>query len=323
MEEEPKCFLKSIEMDERNLCFATYVFGNYQKYIPYYIYSISRLYPHSSIKIFLDTSLDENISGIIKKIEKKGFSNHQVIPHFETIKEFQNIEIKGGAGKLNRWILESDMFSDFEFVYVGDVDILFLPEEIPLLDFHKKQMEILKVPFSNKVRVDENGFSAKRLTGLHFFKTKEYLEEIRPILSVLKNDEEFRADFFSGIERDEHFLYKLNKLAFDFDDDVLTKAQRPWHGLHLGITRARKKIDIETIKENSSLSIPEIKEYLAIITKDELFQQIQKAVYLIELDEILRELKIPRMFLWKLNYFHHLRKWRINQLKKKIKTVLR
>src|SRR5690625_4760643 len=109
------------------LCFATFVFGSYQKYIPYYIYSISKTYPESVIKIFIDGSLKKEISEALILIKNGNIKNFEVIQHYSALKEFQHLKIRGGNGKLNRWIIDSHFFSDFDFVYIGDVDILFLP----------------------------------------------------------------------------------------------------------------------------------------------------------------------------------------------------
>lgn len=305
------------------LCFATFVFGSYQKYIPYYIYSISKTYPESVIKIFIDGSLKKEISEALILIKNGNIKNFEVIQHYSALKEFQHLKIRGGNGKLNRWIIDSHFFSDFDFVYIGDVDILFLPEKISLFDFHKTQMHNLKVPFSNKVRSDFNGNSTKRLTGLHFIKTAEYFKKINPIIEKIKNNKEFRNNFFEGIERDEHFLYRLNKMAFDFEDEKLIQAQRPWHGLHLGISRGNKKINLNTIKKNSSLSINEMSKNLTIIAIDKLFQQIQKKVYVVELDEIFRALKIKRSVSWKLKNLNYKKNRKIKQFKAKVKRFLK
>src|SRR5690606_33582173 len=137
-----------------------------------------------------------------------------------------------------------------------------------MLELHKNQMNDLGVPFSNKVRTDKFGNPIKRLTGLHFIKTKEYFDKMDSLLFKLKKNKGFREKYFIDIDRDENLLYKLNKEAFNFDDNMLAKAQRPWHGLHLGITRGNKNVNLKIIEQNSSLSIEEIKLQITSMLED-------------------------------------------------------
>ena len=41
-------------MSSKQLCVTTYVHGNYKKFIPYYVYSILKSYPHYFVKIFVN-----------------------------------------------------------------------------------------------------------------------------------------------------------------------------------------------------------------------------------------------------------------------------
>jgi uncharacterized protein YcgL (UPF0745 family) len=184
---------------------------------------------------------------------------------------------------------------------MGDVDILILPEQVSLLDYHKEQMERLELPFSNMVRADDRGMPTSRLTGLHFVKVDGYFEKVDPIIRQIWEDEHFRDVYLSGLDRDESFLYKLNKDAFNnFNEQVLSKAGRPWHGIHVGITRADKELNVKVIEENSSLSLEEIRRVLLAYTADPIFQKIQRIVFAIEIQRILKRLSIPYPLNWKI-----------------------
>ncbi|MDC8000096.1 hypothetical protein POV26_03540 [Aequorivita todarodis] len=303
-------------MKLKSLCFSSFVFGSYTKYIPYYIFSINKNYPDAFIKIFVYQHIDSKVKEAIKIMSDHKITNFEIIPLEKNILEFTSYKIKGGGGKLIRWLVDSSYFKEFNYVYIGDIDILFLKEKQALLKFHTEQLKSLNVPFSNKVRIDEKGNYTNRLTGLHFFKTKEYFEKIDPILIRLKNDKLYRNQYLKGLERDENFLYKLNKEAFNFDDEVLSHAQRPWHGLHLGITRGNKGIDEKIIIQNSSLSIDEIRAYLVEYSNDPLFKEIQKLVFVIELDVILKKLSVKRPFSW-------IWEGSLYQIKNKLRTTIR
>jgi hypothetical protein len=303
-------------MKLESICFSSFVFGSYSKYIPYYIFSINKNYPDAFIKIFVDKYLDSKVKEAIKVIRDHKITNFEIITLERNILEFTSYKIKGGGGKLIRWLVDSSYFKEFSYVYIGDIDILFLKEKQTLLKFHKEQLKFLNVPFSNKVRLDAKGNFTNRLTGLHFFQTKEYFTKIDPILIHLKNDKVYRDQYLKGIERDENFLYKINKEAFNFDDEILSHAQRPWHGLHLGITRGNKGIDKKIILENSSLSLNEIQASLVQYSKDPLFEKIQKLVFVIELDVILKKLSVKRPFSW-------IWKGSLYQIKNKMKMTIR
>jgi hypothetical protein len=309
---------------DKSFCFSSFVFGSYQKYIPYYIYSIWKIYPTAFIKIFIEKSLDSNINAVLKTLNESEIKNFEIIELNTSFDEYEVYKMKGsGAKTLIRWLFGYEYFKDFEYVYIGDIDIFFLPEKISILDFHLKQMEMLNLPFSNKVRVDKNGNLTDRLTGLHFFQTKEYFDKIEPIISQIENDKYFRDEYLKDIERNENFLYKINKQAFNFDEKLVSQAERPWHGLHLGITRGNKNVDVKVIKENSSLTIEAIKHYLKEYSKDPIFREIQDKVFVVELEVILKELLVPYSFVWKLMGIKYRLTHTFRAFKKELKAFLR
>src|SRR5690606_10746262 len=156
--------------------------------------------------------------------------------------EYTDYKIQGGGKKLLRWLIPNSMFTNCKYVYFGDVDILILRENDQLNDFHITQLNKLNLPFSNKVRVDSFNKPVKRMTGLHFIDVINYYKTIQPIIDKIKSDSEYRKEYLADLHRDENLLYKMNKEAFMFDEKELIHAKRPWHGLHLGITRGNKNI---------------------------------------------------------------------------------
>lgn len=311
-------------MSQNSFCFSSFVFGNYQKYIPYYIYSISKIYPTAFIKIFLEKSLQGNIKKVLEMFQKKGFVNFEVIEMQTSFDAYQVYKMKGsGAKTMIRWLFGKAYFTDFDYVYIGDIDIFFLPETISVLDFHIKQMHTLNLPFSNKVRLDKEGKLTERLTGLHFFKTEPYFNKIEPIINRVQNDKQFRDSYLKGLERNEHFLYKINMQAFNFNPEKVSKAKRPWHGLHLGITRGNKNVDISVIKDNSSLTLNEITKHLKVYAKDSLFKAIQKNVFVLEFAVILKELAISQPLSWKLQIYKQHTIYKLRAGKRGLKALIK
>lgn len=148
------------------LCFTTYVFGAYQRYIPYYIYSIGKIYPEIHTKIFVDRGIDDNVEHALSIIKKKGYKNFEIlIANFDEENSFRDYKIKGGGRKtLYRWLFDFENFKEYDYLYYGDVDIIILPENISILNLHKQKIKEFNVPFSNKVRADNYGNLTKRLT---------------------------------------------------------------------------------------------------------------------------------------------------------------
>src|SRR5690554_5334885 len=106
------------------LCFSSFVFGKYQKYIPYYIYSIWRNYPDSNIKIFIETQLDKNIAEAINLFNDLKVK-YEIIELKTSFEEYNKFKMKGsGAKTMIRWLMGYENFKGFEYVYIGDIDML-------------------------------------------------------------------------------------------------------------------------------------------------------------------------------------------------------
>lgn len=272
-------------MNDKN-AFVVYVFGNYEKYIPYYIYFINLNYPDDDILIFYQDTISKNIVESLK-----GFSNYKLFEN--VLPEHRNIS--GGGPKLLRWVLPKEYFEGYKYVYIGDVDILVLKEEKSLFDFHKTQMIQFNLPFSNKVRLLPKGGLSTRLTGLHFFEVIPYYEKIENLALKILNDKVYSENFLKGLERNEHVLYKLVKSCIGFDEKEVAKMERPWHGFHVGIVRGGLQMSKEQISENSSMSFDEIKKQLSLALDDPRFISLFKSCFCIEMywSFIQFEIKLP------------------------------
>lgn len=313
-------------MNLKSFCFASFVFGSYEKYIPFYIYSISKSYPEAFVKIFTEDDLSENVKKSLDFLMKSGFENFQILdpklPN-DYYSEFNFGNGKNQTGKLARWLLNYSYFEEFSYCYIGDVDFIHLPEKIHIVDFHKKNMEKFGLPFSNMVRKDKSGTPIRRMAGWHFFEPKNYYEKVEPIINKLKNNREYRYGYLKKLERNEHFLYELTKEAFNFDDHELSKMYRPWHGLHIGISRGNENIDAMTIQNNTSLSLNETKQLLTNFAKDSVFIKLQNMIFVIELDVIFQELGVERPLKWKWWRLRYKRKKKTKLLIRKIKSMLK
>lgn len=272
--------------------FSVFVFGKYEVYLPYYIYTIEKSYPDADVVIFYNAKLSADV--------KKYISNKvQVVVYEDFYKDydyFRNYKMKGGGGMtLLRYLIPSKYFVNYRNVYFGDVDVLILKDYQNLFEFHVNQAKEANLPFSNKVRMLPNGGLSKRFTGLHFIITKPYYKLINPIIEKVFADEVFRNNIIEPVNRDEEFLYQLNKLAFNFLPENLINNKTPLHGFHLGAFRGGKEIHPNEIRDNSLLSYEEIKAQLGIFNKNKEFLYILKTFYNTEMIKTLKyfELYVP------------------------------
>jgi hypothetical protein len=222
------------------LCISVVVDKNYEKYIPYFIYFITESYPNYYIKILFLDKLNKKTKDLITLIDSplvsieenffKGFPN--------TNQELKSI----------RWLVPYEVFEEYDYVYIGDVDILICEEKINLLDIHISHMEKNNIPYSNAIRNKQ-----KRFTGLHFFKVKEYYEYMSKVIEKYSNKIKNKQLRLTQNYRNEHLLYDMinegvKKLPKD-EHRIDINGSGPHHGLHLGIWRGYKDNVKKAVKE--------------------------------------------------------------------------
>ena len=266
-------------MKKHSLCIVSYVFGAYSLYIPYFLYSIGKSYPEYYTKIYVEGELPNSVSKVLDRIKEfypkfqiipaRGFPNHKLIKH----------SLKVDVRVFYRFLIDPKDLKDFDYVYVGDVDMFILNESPSLLDFHISDLEQNKIPVSNCVRLDENGDFINRLTGLHFYKTEEYYNQLSRLIIELRNSEEKLTEWFFGLSWEEEGLYKL--VNSKYDTSILEKKDfpRPWHGLHLGAARKTSVRTKEMFSNNSIKTIEECRMDMKINLRDPLLKEIMWRVY--------------------------------------------
>jgi len=182
------------------VCVTTFVFGRkYQGYIPLLIYSLLKSYPDYVPIIFVHYRLRDDIACTLKELRSLG---HFIVKdnYFNEFKTLNTFE-----GKSLRWILQDDIYLQYDYVYYVDIDIIYIKEFPPLHEQHIEHMNVLQLPFSNACRLANNrnrtchtfmrrvknyginnavinfirgNKTEKQLTGLHFVKTDEYFPAV-------------------------------------------------------------------------------------------------------------------------------------------------
>lgn len=222
------------------LCISVVVDKNYEKYIPYFIYFITESYPNYYVKILFLDKLNKKTKDLITLI---GSSLVSIEENF-----FKGFPNTNQELKSIRWLVPYEVFEEYDYVYIGDVDILICEEKINLLDTHISHMEKNNIPYSNAIRNKQ-----KRFTGLHFFKVKEYYECMSKVIDKYSNKIKNKQLRLTQNYRNEHLLYDMinegvKKLPKD-EHRIDIDGSGPHHGLHLGIWRGYKDNIKKAVKE--------------------------------------------------------------------------
>ncbi|UBU47561.1 hypothetical protein LCW13_10855 [Cobetia amphilecti] len=223
--------------DKRSVCVACYVFGSYEVFIPFYIYSVLKSYPNYSCYVFVDDPLSHNVLQALEIIEAEISNNFKIIElnsdDLPTSTEVLSKSKYPHAKPALRWFINENYFQGFDYVYIGDIDFFIVPEKPALSQQHIDSMKLTGLPFSNAVRKED------RLTGLHFFETDIYFSKIKShcyFYDSAKLETEF--DEFDKVGVDERVLYKI--LDESFNENIREKLTnfRPYHGFHLAALRS-------------------------------------------------------------------------------------
>lgn len=274
--------------------FSVFVFGSYERFLPYYVFSITKNYPDVAILIFYNTVLSTKVKEYLTSFtEVKLFENF-----YEEYNFFSKFTMKGGGGMtLLRYLIPGNYFSEYDNLYFGDVDIVILKENFDLFEFHTLQAKKSGVPFSNRVRYKANEELSKRLTGLHFVKVKPYYRVMDPIINKILEDQSYREQILNSVVRDEEFLYTLNKLAFDFNPKAMAENIVPIHGIHLGGFRH------SSVPLNNPIATPglyvhkeTVQKQLNFFVQDKAFLKILRTFYCKEMLRALHyfEVRLPK-----------------------------
>ncbi|MCP3032938.1 hypothetical protein LF817_16555 [Halobacillus sp. A1] len=276
-------------MKKKPLCLVAFVYGSYTQYIPFYVYSILKSYPNYYVKIFVNKKLSKVENDCLEMIRDRLSSNFEIKENYFKEFDIDNLELSEEGKKAIRFLIPRKEFIDFENVYFGDIDILIVNELPSLLEGHLKHCEKTGLPYSNLVRKN-----SKRLTGLHFYKVKEYYDKMDEILDDYLMNKDKLVNQLLEYRWDEEFLFDI------VNDGIGTKGlsgndYRPHHGFHIGTIRHGKieKGYLENGQNNVVHLLPnypELKSKLAVYYRDPLFLDILERIQnlgIIKLSEII------------------------------------
>lgn len=209
------------------LCFTTYVYGWYKDFIPIYIFSILHEFPQHFVKIYIHEELNYKQKQAIDLVSRFN-SSFSVIAS-----KFKWPHIKHLAAV--RYLMPREEFSDFRYVYFGDVDFILVNEHNDnFINYYRNHCKRIGLPFSNAITHDNN---KNRMTGLHFIETDPYYDRMEPQIADVVQGNEFSVKIQDSFSFDEEILYYMADRTFGLRP--LEGYTRPHNGVHLGYSRER------------------------------------------------------------------------------------
>ena len=190
---------------------------SYQRYVPWFVFFITKSYPDYKVKIYLT----ENI------IHKKAFE-------FVRTDNVQYIENSFRKYPKNNQELKTLLFftREYENTYqAGDVDVLICREKPSLEKYYLNLCQERKLIYHSYYRPG----TKRIITGSHFV-TPEYFKIMKPV--ILKYQRlHLQRKLNLKVARNEHIVY--NMLA-EAGLKLLPQEFSTLHGFHLGIWKGRK-----------------------------------------------------------------------------------
>lgn len=222
-------------VDKEKVCLTTFIYGiKYQAYIPFLVYSCNKSYPEYDIRLYLYENLDENVKKQVDLVNAPNLTIKE--RHFSDCPNMNPLKAKS-----LRWVLWDDAFMNYDYLYVVDIDMLYIKEPTPLHVQHVEHMKTTGLSFDNLARcfkrrpfnyqsiayrIKQAGLTSifryffsstkdYRLTGLHYIDTKSYYKLFdKDKIQYFKNkiyDGSYLSFFMSS--NNESFLYYIAKTS--------------------------------------------------------------------------------------------------------------
>lgn len=192
----------------------------YQEFVPFFASSILKNNPDSVVEVGVeDMTHSDNFQSSIKYI-KDLYGDRFFLREVK----FGNMNINGRSfgtcPNIIRFIEEPILKN--EYIYIGDVDIITLENNIT--DIHLKHMSNTGLNYSNIVRPESGDRGWRRMSGLHFTKWHNYYP-IGDFENLAKK---------SMLGHDEVFLYEVVSRT---NNIIESDKFRPVHGIHISPNR--------------------------------------------------------------------------------------
>lgn len=206
----------------------------YHAYIPPFLHCLNLAYPESGLVIACRDKIADDIRSIINPM----LGSRHVI--YECDPAFDGIYHDGQSHMAARWLLRYREFEDYEFVYIGDIDVLPVREAPSLIERHLPHLQ--SSCHSNTEDIDPG---LDRVTGLHCVRQRDYYGLMWPTMCWAKNN--FWSEPVQRMFRNEKLGCRDNQT---FLRGLMRRAGVPvsgghfeYHGLHIGHSRVPGRWD--------------------------------------------------------------------------------
>ncbi len=217
----------------KDLLITTWAVGRYKVYSDLFKFAINKAYPEYDVHVF-ESDVQE--------------------PKY--------------YGACVRFLADDEMFADYKYVYITDIDMMIVREPVSILDFHTAEINETGLCYSNSPRgMEERGFD--RLTGLHFVtrdwwdKTKDARRKYMLMLNSCRIGEIAIHDelMLMDIVKESGLQVAPPKR------DLICRH----HGLHLGTVRAHKHETLQKLRRDVFIrvSVQRAKEWLKVVETPE------------------------------------------------------
>ena len=298
------------------IAFVGFSYGpRYQQFLPLYAETVLRCNPDAALLLYVDRKLDRSVAELLEKVRADHGADVRVRESYSfgmRPREFNALSSQGKRAL--RWLFYDDAFAEFDHIYLGDIDMLMLPEAENLEDAHRRHAESLGLPYSNYLRVQQVGgrgsaravlgalkigdfkgardtlryvdpHTVRRLSGLHFIVVDDYFPVVRAQMDRFRQSVFDRRSFPLN---DEQVLFNLMTASGFAQPPVSTTgpdldpshsqlvAFRPHHGIHLGIFRSKDPMASQAQVLSSYVYSDYFESYAALLN-DKRFTDLLRA----------------------------------------------
>ncbi len=163
--------------NNKRFLLAFYVSGEkYSWYIPLFLYFLKRAYPEYFCLIAYKTTISPEVYTSIKMLDGVNAKIYENV--------FRDYPQERGLRSFLRWVMYFEDFRHFDYICIGDIDIMFVRENPSYLERHLSIMKKYGLIYSNTFDVPQRG---KRMSGIHFFETSSYFEKMLPVMEKYRH----------------------------------------------------------------------------------------------------------------------------------------
>lgn len=196
-----------------NLCITTVVDKRYMEYAPLFCYCCKEVYPAFKVKLIMRDSCPYELPGASTATVFRDFPDHPYL----------SIAL--------RFVVPPEIYQEFDFVYITDIDMMLMGERVPLDRFHMGEMVATGLCYSNSLRNTHHYAGYQSLSGLHFATKRWFIET-----------EKRRQFYYEYLKAGVLGLYReydgvmLYRMARDSGLGLPKKfkLKKRHHGIHLG-----------------------------------------------------------------------------------------